>query len=229
MSSLILNKKKFFKNKKKAFTLIELLVVVAIVGILSSVIIASLSSAREKAKITSIKSTLSEILKDAMMTYNNDNGIYTNVCAFIDSKYKQVLLDAGWNNSCLSEPQYFSVGVILENNSKIYYSVSQDGVSDYTERSFSATDMSFVDAENYCASSGKRIPNGREIERLWILSGSSAPDGFSPSSSYWGIWGLDAKAHFRGFKLRTNMSTGVVHLVTDINDPINLYRVACVK
>jgi len=48
------------KNLKRGFTPIELLVVVANIGILSSVVLASLNSARNKAKIATTKAQLKQ-------------------------------------------------------------------------------------------------------------------------------------------------------------------------
>jgi len=58
-----------FKHQK-GFTLIELLVVIAIIGVLASVVLASLNSARAKAGDTSVKSNLSNIRSTAELYYS---------------------------------------------------------------------------------------------------------------------------------------------------------------
>ena len=61
---------------KQKFTLIELLVVVAIIGILASMLLPSLSSAREKSKSAVCKSNLKQIGQFASMA-SDDNDQWT--------------------------------------------------------------------------------------------------------------------------------------------------------
>ena len=67
-------------NNKKGFTLIELLVVVAIIGLLASVVLSSLNSARAKSADGAIKGTLSNTRSQASLYYDDNNQDYTNVC-----------------------------------------------------------------------------------------------------------------------------------------------------
>ena len=60
-------------QKNKGFTLIELLVVIAIIGILSSVVLASLNSARAKGADASIKANMSGIRPQAEIVYDANN------------------------------------------------------------------------------------------------------------------------------------------------------------
>ncbi|NCN07605.1 type II secretion system protein [Candidatus Falkowbacteria bacterium] len=60
---------------KKGFTLIELLVVIAIIGMLSSLAVVSLNTARNKARDAQIKSDLSQIRTFAAVQY--DSGVFT--------------------------------------------------------------------------------------------------------------------------------------------------------
>ncbi|MEK7115731.1 MAG: type II secretion system protein, partial [Patescibacteria group bacterium] len=60
-------------KRNTGFTLIELLVVIAIIGILSSIVLASLNSARAKGTDAAIKSTLAQIRTQASLYYDNNS------------------------------------------------------------------------------------------------------------------------------------------------------------
>jgi len=60
---------------KRGFTLIELLVVIAIIGLLSSVVLASLNTARAKGRDAQRESSI-EQMRTALELYYSDNGTY---------------------------------------------------------------------------------------------------------------------------------------------------------
>ena len=65
---------------QRGFTLIELLVVIAIIGILASVVLASLNSARDKGANAAARSSLNNARAQAELYYDSNSRTYTSVC-----------------------------------------------------------------------------------------------------------------------------------------------------
>ncbi|KKR65039.1 MAG: Fimbrial protein pilin [Candidatus Curtissbacteria bacterium GW2011_GWA1_40_47] len=81
----------FLKKNSGGFTLIELLVVIAIIGILASVVLASLNTARTKGADAAIKSNLVNIRAQAELVYDTGS-TYVGVCT--DTKIASALATA---------------------------------------------------------------------------------------------------------------------------------------
>ncbi len=82
-------------NQKRGFTLIELLVVIAIIGVLSVIVVASLSQARERGKIARAKMDLTQI-NYALGLLSNDTGKWPNGCPAGEWENPEVYLDDPW-------------------------------------------------------------------------------------------------------------------------------------
>jgi len=82
---------------KRGFTLIELLVVIAIIGVLSSVALASLNTARMKARDSSRMAQLTQI-RAALELYYLDRGYYPpSECGYDCNGYRYSYSASSWN------------------------------------------------------------------------------------------------------------------------------------
>lgn len=116
------------KILKRGFTLIELLVVIAIIGILASVVLASLNSARDKGTDAANKSNLNNIRAQAEIVYDDD-GNYDGVC--INAKVAEAITASGATcNDVGGASTAWAAAVLLQSTaSTTYYCVDSTGTA----------------------------------------------------------------------------------------------------
>jgi len=176
-----INDKKIFNS---GFTLIELLIVIAIIGILSSVVLASLNSARVKGQIASIKSTLKNTIAQAELFYDTP-GSYLNICS--DSKISSMISSVSSNNGtsgCSSfDGTMWAVSTRLNSDATKNYAVSSSGVTTWDATDSGGGYVDWPTAVTACSSTGGRLPTPDEIKSLYVAYGSK-PSIFT-GTYYW--------------------------------------------
>ncbi len=106
-------------KKNKGFTLIELLVVIAIIGVLASVVLASLNNARRKSRDARRITDLKQIQLALELYFDGDgNGTYPAAATSLAPKYIQTLpadpsAAAAYKYVQVSTTQYH-LGAVLE-------------------------------------------------------------------------------------------------------------------
>lgn len=172
-------------KSQKGFTLIELLVVIAIIGVLASVVLASLNSARAKGQIAAIKSNLKNIIPQAELAYDGP-GNYSAVCT--DPRVLSMLsaiTNGSTYTSCFSYNsagdvylRYGASAIIGKSTPIQAYSISGTGVTTWNVKGVNTSGvfvtpdvtMTWDQANTACSTAGGRLPT---LEELYTLSQAS--------------------------------------------------------
>lgn len=116
-------------NKQKGFTLIELLVVIAIIGILASIVLVNLGTARDRANDTAAKGELSQMRSQAELEASD--GDYSGLCAAgggFQDLYDSAVENAAAAGHCADGTDSWAASVELSTGD--YFCVDSNGFSD---------------------------------------------------------------------------------------------------
>jgi len=128
------------RMKNKGFTLIEILITVTIIGVLASVVVGSLSTAREKGNDAAIKSTFSSLRSEAEIIFD-DTGSYATFCTEI-ANFIANAETKSLDVNCIDATTRWAIEAQL-NATDEYYCV------DSTNKSFTTDASSITDTSDY--------------------------------------------------------------------------------
>ena len=198
------------------FTLIELLVVVAIIGVLASVVLASLNSARAKGTEAAIKSNLKNMISQAELAYDTA-GNYSTACTAV-VKMLTAITNVGGIATCNSQnnPGYSDVdlrwGASARNsNGTKNWSVNETGVVVWDSVNTGGT-QTWDAANTACASAGGRLPSIEQLKTLYDAYGTT-PTGFT-AYDYWSSTTIPSD-NTRAYGFYMEDGTVAVNLKTD--------------
>lgn len=130
-----------YRENLRGFTLVELLVVIAIIGILSTVVIASLGTARTKSQDTALIANLNNIRPQAVLFADNNDGNYGIVAVtcstepsifvspVIANQITAAISSGGGDASCQSTPSSWAVSVPLKSDPISSWCVDSTNIS----------------------------------------------------------------------------------------------------
>jgi prepilin-type N-terminal cleavage/methylation domain-containing protein len=193
-------------NKLKGFTLIELMVVISIIALLSSVVLASVKSARDRADNTKIASEMKS-LQTALELYKAQFGIYPNIavdeeenncyfyCGGFNNFVKTYLVDnkfigkvpqsKGYPNNCID---YCYQG-------NMFFYLGKDYIYEYITPSY----------EHYYMCGGKKVTSG------YVLGYLTKETLNLPKFTYYYRSGPTTEQYYTGF-IRNDVNS------TDVNE-----------
>jgi len=127
-------------KQNKGFTLIELLVVIAIIGILSSVVLASLNSAREKSRDAKRISDVKQLQLALELSYDTNNAYPAAIDAaalvtpgYISAVPLDPSTDAAYTYEQLTSGSDYVMGATLENADHSVFDSDIDGTVGTTD------------------------------------------------------------------------------------------------